>query len=118
MVGNANGLDLNNDSLQKLSRMGGIGLPLAMRIVNHRPFRRWEDLKNVEGFDEELVADLRGSGAKLGKPTPAAIKKAVKRRASARELPRNPDVKDEISARGSRKRRIRNLFSGHGIIRD
>jgi DNA uptake protein ComE-like DNA-binding protein len=38
MIENASGVDLNNASAHELARIGGIGLVLAARIVEHRPF--------------------------------------------------------------------------------
>jgi DNA uptake protein ComE-like DNA-binding protein len=65
-IGNAEGVDLNKASEQDLQRVGGIGEERAKRIVENRPFRSWEDLKKVEGFNEKLVDDLKQSGATLG----------------------------------------------------
>ena len=49
MTGNASGVDLNSASAHELARIGGIGLVLAARIVEHRPFRMWIELEEIEG---------------------------------------------------------------------
>jgi hypothetical protein len=86
MLGNASGIDLNNSPLHDLDRIGGLGRVLAQRIIEHRPIRRWDDLKNIKGFDDDLVNDLRGSGAKLGridlaniKPRPTTTRRTAQR---------------------------------------
>jgi len=47
VLGNANGIDLNNDSLYRISKVGGLGVILATRIVRNRPLRRWSDLNKI-----------------------------------------------------------------------
>lgn len=107
MLGNANGIDLNNSPLYELGRIGGLGLVLAQRIVENRPFRKWDDVKAIEGFNEELVNDLRGSGAKLGRITAAAAKRKSTVRRSEPSRPRRAPEKKQ--ARGTL---ARNIFSG------
>ena len=65
-IGNAEGVDLNSADEEQLESVGGLGRERARRIVQGRPFRSWDDLKRVDGFDEKLVDDLRQSGATLG----------------------------------------------------
>jgi hypothetical protein len=114
MVGNASGIDLNNASVQQLSRIGGLGPVLAARIVEHRPFRRWVELEHIEGFNHELVNDLRGSGAKLGRPGPGS--KPQKPYTRVLRAPR----KQAEGARGrsGRNRLAKNIFSGEGQIQE
>lgn len=116
MLGNANGINLNNDSLRKISKIGGLGVVLATQIVRHRPIRRWSDLAKVQGFDRELVNDLRGSGAVLGRPQMA------KPSAPPRRTARQPTTQDKRAQVGRRRkpikrparRRATNIFSGEG----
>src|SRR5713101_327788 len=61
-IGNAGGVDLNKASEQDLQRVCGIGEERAKRIVENRPFRSWEDLKKVEGFNEKLVEESQAVG--------------------------------------------------------
>ena len=65
-IGNAKGVDINSASEQELQQVGGLGPERAQRIVQSRPFRDWDELKSVEGFDDKLVDDLKGAGATLG----------------------------------------------------
>lgn len=116
MVGNASGIDLNNASMQLLSRIGGIGPVLAARIVENRPFRIWAELEEIEGFDHEMVNNLRGSGAKLGRPRPTSRpKKAFREELRPAKTPR-----EQVAAtRGKGKTRLsKSIFSGEGRIRD
>lgn len=109
MLGNANGIDLNNSPLHDLDRVGGVGRVLAQRIIEHRPFRRWSDLLAIEGIDKAFVNDLRGSGAKLGRPNPsAATIQAMRPRTT-----RPKKVAAPPAPKGPR-RLPRNIFTGRG----
>jgi hypothetical protein len=119
MVGNASGIDLNNATVNQLSRIGGIGPVLAARLVEHRPFRTWADIEEIEGFDRELVNNLRGSGARLGR----ARLMAKAPRASSRVLrePKPPESEGKRAAArrgGRRTRQSKNIFSGEDQIRE
>ena len=109
MIGNASGIDLNNASAHELARIGGIGLILAARIVEHQPFRKWIELENVEGLDHGMVNDLRGSGAKLGRARPSKAEKPY-----SRVLRKGSERKDS-SPRG---RPSKNIFCGEGSVLD
>lgn len=113
MLGNANGINLNNDSLYKISKVGGLGVTLATRIVENRPIRRWSDLEKIEGFDVELIDDLRGSGAILGSPN---IATSAPRRVVPRKTEPNRAHVGSLGKRVKRpaRRRAKNLFSGEG----
>lgn len=56
-------LNINAATAAELEALPGIGEVLAARIVDHRevngPFRRIEDLAEVDGISEGLVDDLR-----------------------------------------------------------
>jgi hypothetical protein len=112
MLGNASGIDLNNSDLQDLDRIGGLGRVLALRIIQHRPIRRWNDLRNIEGFDQELIKDLRGSGAKLGRISRSMQEKSEAPSPGAKERRRPPG--DTAAASGPKKT-ASNLFSGRGM---
>ena len=112
MLGNANGIDLNNSDLGDLERVGGLGRVLALRIVQHRPIRKWDDLRQIEGFDHELVKDLHGSGATLGRISRSAIEKS---QASSTHVTRRPRSAGENAAAAGPRRTGRNLFSGRGM---
>ena len=115
MLGNASGIDLNNSDLHELARIGGLGRVLALRIIEHRPIRRWDDLKSIEGFDQELIKDLRGSGARLGRISRAQIEKAE---ALSPPLPERRRSAGDNAADSGPKRAGRNLFSGRGMDRE
>ena len=65
-IGNARGVDLNSANEQELANVGGIGNERAHDIVQHRPFRSWEEVKRIPGFSDTLVSDLQQAGATLG----------------------------------------------------
>lgn len=112
MLGNASGIDLNNSDLNDLHRIGGLGRVLALRIIQHRPIRKWDDLRNIEGFDIELIKDLRGSGARLGRISRARPEKSNAPSAGLREPRRSPG---ESAAASGPKKTASNLFSGRGM---
>ena len=112
MLGNASGIDLNNSDLQDLDRVGGLGRVLALRLIQHRPIRKWNDLRSIEGFDHELIKDLRGSGAKLGRISRSMLEKSEAPSAAARERRRSPG---ESAAASGPKKTASNLFSGRGM---
>jgi hypothetical protein len=117
VLGNASGINLNNDSLDKISKVGGLGLILATRIAQNRPFRRWGDLEKIEGFDEEMVNDLRGSGAVLGRPRISSKTSGPPRRiVPLRKIqPKSAEVGPLRKAgKQATHRRARNIFSGEG----
>jgi hypothetical protein len=117
MIGNANGIDLNNATINQLSRIGGLGPVLAARIVDHRPFRRWADLEAIEGLDHEMVNDLRGSGAKLGRPRPGVKSKGAYNRVLRPDKPAETEAAARRpKPRSRRTRRARNIFSGEGQV--
>lgn len=106
MLGNASGIDLNNSSIDDLDTIGGLGRVRGLQIIQSRPIRRWSDLRKIEGFDNDLLHDLRGSGAKLGVPRAAEPAKYLNER--LRRAPRKT-AKTKGSVRG---RKPRNIFSG------
>ena len=109
MIGNASGIDLNTASAHDLARIGGIGLVLAARIVERRPFRMWIELESIEGLDHGMVNDLRGSGAKLGRAKASKAEKLY-----SRVLRQSSERKDS-SPRG---RPSKNIFCGAGSVLD
>lgn len=112
MLGNASGIDLNNSDLHDLERIGGLGRVLGLRIVQHRPIRRWDDLRKIDGFDHELIKDLRGSGARLGRIS-RFLEEQSKVTSEPVTEPRRPA--SESAAASGPKRTGRNLFSGRGM---
>jgi competence protein ComEA len=65
-IGDAQGVDLNTASAEQLDRVGGLGHDRVQRLIQSRPFRSWDDVKQVEGFGDTLVEDLKKKGATLG----------------------------------------------------
>ncbi len=116
VLGNANGIDLNNDTLYRISKVGGLGVTLATRIVENRPLRRWSDLEQIEGFDEELVENLRGSGARLGRPSAPRPSNLPRRNSRSRTTSRKTASVGTLRKPRKRpaRRRARNIFSGEG----
>lgn len=52
-------VDVNQASIEELTRVPGIGELLAERIVAQRPYRSLDDLVNVQGITPWKLADIR-----------------------------------------------------------
>jgi competence protein ComEA len=55
----SDGVNINTASLDELQSLPGIGPVLAQRIVEHRPYRRSEDILEVPGIGETTYAKLK-----------------------------------------------------------
>jgi DNA uptake protein ComE-like DNA-binding protein len=56
------GLDLNSASEEELAGVKQIGAERAVSIVENRPFDDWDDLKELPGFSDRLIEDLKSAG--------------------------------------------------------
>jgi hypothetical protein len=70
--------NLNSASFDSLVRMGKLDPKRAKALVQHRPYRSWDEIEQVPGFDRHVAYSLQESSY-LG-PSVAA------------SLPRNPGV--------------------------
>ncbi len=56
-------IDLNSASVDELARLRMIGRERAQDLVNYRnehgPFRTWSDVKNIPGFSDQMIEDLK-----------------------------------------------------------
>jgi competence protein ComEA len=66
-------MDLNTASVEELAGMQGLGEGHARDIVQYRekngPFKSFDDLKNVPGFDAKLIEVVR-ENAEIGESSP------------------------------------------------
>lgn len=63
-------IDLNTATEHEIASIPWIEPELARSLVQHRPYKSFDDLKNVPGFTEDIVDMLRRGGATLGSSTP------------------------------------------------
>jgi DNA uptake protein ComE-like DNA-binding protein len=59
-------VDLNTASEDELAELPMVGRKRAEDLVRHRPFKSWEDVEGVPGFDKGMVDDLKSGGATIG----------------------------------------------------
>jgi len=59
-------VNLNTASQQELEDLPMVGPKRAEALIAARPFRSWEDVAKVPGFELGMIDDLRSGGAELG----------------------------------------------------
>ena len=59
-------LDLNQAEESQLEELIMMGPHRAKALVEHRPFKSWEDVEKVPGFSTGMIEDLKESGATIG----------------------------------------------------
>lgn len=52
-------VDINKASIEELTSLSGIGLSLAMKIINERPFTDLHGLVEISGINEVKLASLK-----------------------------------------------------------
>jgi hypothetical protein len=52
-------LNLNSAALDVLLRMSRLGVVRARRLIQHRPYRSWDDIEQIPGFDRYVVYGLQ-----------------------------------------------------------
>jgi competence ComEA-like helix-hairpin-helix protein len=59
-------VDLNTASQEELEDLPMVGPDKARALVQHRPFRSWEDVERVPGVGKGMIDDLKSGGAQIG----------------------------------------------------
>jgi DNA uptake protein ComE-like DNA-binding protein len=59
-------VDLNTAPEKELADLPMVGPKRARELMQHRPFKSWDDVLNVPGFDKGMVDDLKSGGAQIG----------------------------------------------------
>lgn len=59
-------IDLNQADEQDLEQLTMMGPQRAKALVEHRPYKNWEDVEKVPGFSTGMIEDLKESGATIG----------------------------------------------------
>ncbi|MCU7494600.1 MAG: hypothetical protein HF314_01650 [Ignavibacteria bacterium] len=57
--GSQNMININNCSVDELASLPNMGRDRAQDIVNHRPYRSWNDLNNVPGISRDVIDNLK-----------------------------------------------------------
>jgi DNA uptake protein ComE-like DNA-binding protein len=60
-------VDLNTASEQEIEDLPMVGPERARRLIEARPFKSWQEVERVPGFDGGMVDDLKSGGAQIGK---------------------------------------------------
>jgi hypothetical protein len=58
-------IDLNTATFEELSRIPMIGEERARALIAARPLTRWQQVRHLPDFTDEVVRDLRAGGACL-----------------------------------------------------
>jgi len=58
----SNSIDINTASLEELDKIVGIGLTLAQKIIDNRPYNSLDELKKVSGIGDEKLKDIINQG--------------------------------------------------------
>ena len=61
-------VDLNTATERELADLPMVGPKRARDLIQHRPFRSWDEVERVPGFSKGMVDDLKSGGAQLGSP--------------------------------------------------
>ena len=59
-------VNLNTASAEELGALPALGPELVRALIGARPFKSWEDLKQLSDFDGEAIAALKKGGAFIG----------------------------------------------------
>lgn len=66
--------DLNTATSEELARLPGIGADKAWDLMQHRPYRDWEDVRRIPGFSQDAVEVLQRAGATIRfEPAPSKL---------------------------------------------
>lgn len=52
-------INLNTADLEDLERVTGLGHTRAQYILEHRPYKDWEEVKKVPGFNDQLIHTMK-----------------------------------------------------------
>ena len=52
-------VNINEATLRELETLPGIGPARAQLIIQHRPYRSADDLKNIQGIPDGVIDDLK-----------------------------------------------------------
>jgi DNA uptake protein ComE-like DNA-binding protein len=61
-------VDLNTADQKTLEDLPMVGPERARALMAARPFKSWQEVERVPGFDGGMVDDLKSGGAQLGAP--------------------------------------------------
>jgi DNA uptake protein ComE-like DNA-binding protein len=59
-------VDLNTAPEEELADLPMVGPKRARDLMQHRPFKSWDEVQNVPGFDKGMIDDLKSGGAQIG----------------------------------------------------
>lgn len=61
-------VDLNTAPEKELADLPMVGPKRARALIEARPFRSWDDVEKIPGFDAGMLDDLKSGGAQIGGP--------------------------------------------------
>lgn len=52
-------INLNTANINDLEKVSGLGHTRAQYILENRPYKNWDDVKKVPGFNDELISTMK-----------------------------------------------------------
>lgn len=52
-------INLNKADMEDLQKVTGLGHTRAQHIFEHRPYKNWDDVKKVPGFNDQLINTMK-----------------------------------------------------------
>jgi len=52
-------INLNTADIDDLEKVTGLGHTRAQYILEHRPYKNWDEVKKVPGFNDQLIHTMQ-----------------------------------------------------------
>jgi DNA uptake protein ComE-like DNA-binding protein len=59
-------VDLNTASEDEIAHLPMVGRDRARALIQHRPFRNWDEIARLSGLGKGMISYLKSGGAQIG----------------------------------------------------